>query len=94
VLTSGGVAMAEDGLQALAADVQAARGRIAIMAGAGVNAANAGRFVAAGVAEIHASCAAPVPVPGRVSAFGFAAATRRVTDESAVRDLVAAVRPA
>lgn len=94
VLTSGGVAMAEDGLQALAADVQAARGRIAIMAGAGVNAANAGRFVAAGVTELHASCAVPVPVPGRVAAFGFAAATRRVTDESAVRDLVAAVRPA
>ncbi|MCB6178145.1 copper homeostasis protein CutC [Rhodobacter sp. Har01] len=91
VLTSGGVPRAEDGIVSLAALVQAAQGRIAILAGSGITAANAARLVAAGLTELHASCLVDVAAAGPVAAFGFGPATLRVTDANCVRALVAAV---
>lgn len=56
VLTSGGAANAALGADALAQVVRQANGRIAIMAGGGVNAANVGELVVrSGVDECHAS---------------------------------------
>lgn len=54
VLTSGGAATAEQGVERLGALVRQAAGRIAILAGGSVNEANAARIVAAsGVREVH-----------------------------------------
>jgi copper homeostasis protein len=54
LLTSGGEANCLEGMETIAALVQAARGRIAIMAGGGIRSENAARIVAAtGVREIH-----------------------------------------
>lgn len=57
VLTSGGAARAQDGLAMLGALVQQAAGRIGIMPGSGVSAANVARIVqSVGAQEVHASC--------------------------------------
>jgi copper homeostasis protein len=55
VLTSGQQPTAEAGLPLLRQLVQQAAGRIEIMAGAGVNAANAGALIDAGVDALHLS---------------------------------------
>jgi copper homeostasis protein len=56
VLTSGGQASAYEGRSQIRDLVQQAKGRIVVMAGAGVNAANAAAIVAdSGVKEIHCS---------------------------------------
>ncbi len=54
VLTSGGAADAAEGMAALRGLARAAAGRIAIVAGGGVNAGVARRLAAAGVPEVHA----------------------------------------
>jgi copper homeostasis protein len=57
VLTSGGEESAEEGIGFIRRLVEAAGGRIVVIAGAGVNAANAERIVReTGVREVHASC--------------------------------------
>ena len=62
LLTSGCAPSAEEGIPVLHSLVQQARGRILIMAGAGVNPRNAPRIVAeTGVPEIHASCKHTLP---------------------------------
>jgi copper homeostasis protein len=56
VLTSGQAASAADGVTLIRAMVETARGRIAIMAGGGLNETNIGQVVAAGgVRELHFS---------------------------------------
>ncbi|GAB2522096.1 copper homeostasis protein CutC [Spirosoma aerophilum] len=55
ILTSGQQQTAEKGLDTLRQLAQAAAGRIEIMAGAGVNAQNAQRFIDAGVNALHLS---------------------------------------
>jgi copper homeostasis protein len=101
VLTSGGATSAANGRQQIAALVQRAQGRIAVIAGAGVRADNVAAIVAAtGVREVHLSAST-----FRRSAMTFrrdhvtmgAAAlpaehTVRTTDAEMVARVVAAVR--
>ncbi len=93
VLTSGGPRQAADGIAGLAQYVTLARGRIEIMAGSGVTAANGGAIVTgSGVSWLHASCSAPLadgpqPPADRVAALGGLTAARADTHEDAVRGL-------
>lgn len=57
VLSSGGAPTAIEGRDTLRAMHDRARGRIAVMAGSGIGADNAGALTAIGIREIHASCA-------------------------------------
>lgn len=97
ILTSGGAARAELALAPLAALVQAAAARIAIMPGAGVRPENAAAIIAAtGAREIHASCRVPgaLAAPEAV-ALGFArGGVRDSTSEGMVAALKAALRSA
>lgn len=93
VLTSGGALRAVDGLAQLRALQAQAAGRITILPGSGISAANAQLF--AGFPELHASCsAAGQGVPGQGAAdlvrFGFSAAAPRETRADLVRALVQA----
>jgi copper homeostasis protein len=102
VLTSGQQPTAEAGLPLLAALHRQAAGRIRVMAGAGITAANARRILAAtGISELHLGSAVSVPLdspmifrPGTVSMSqaGPAAEYRRVqTSAERVRAVVAAL---
>ena len=72
ILTSGGAARAIDGADRLARLVRAARGRIEIMAGGGVRAADAGPLLATGVNALHGSFsdggARRLPDPAEIAA--------------------------
>jgi copper homeostasis protein len=62
ILTSGGARTACEGVSTLAALVQAAKGRISIMACGGIRANNAPRIIEqTGVREIHSGLSRPVP---------------------------------
>jgi copper homeostasis protein len=57
VLTSGGKTSAEEGIDRIRRLVERARGRIVVLPGGGVTAANAARIIrGTGVHELHASC--------------------------------------
>ncbi len=72
-----------------------AAGRITILPGSGITAANAPALVAAtGVNEIHASCAADLPQDARAVALGFTGPVRRETDAARVRALKESLRAA
>ncbi|NKJ40881.1 copper homeostasis protein CutC [Novosphingobium sp. SG720] len=79
ILTSAGAVRAGDAVDRFAALVRAARGRIAIMAGGGLDPAVVAALRAVGVTEFHASCRVAVSWPGpdadlaRLVALGFAA---------------------
>ena len=80
ILTSGQADKAYLGMDQLASAVRVAAGRLSIMAGSGVNAANAANILKrSGVSELHASCSAPrseVPSPQQAETrLGFVAAT-------------------
>lgn len=91
VLTSGGARTALDGRAGLTRAVAAAAGRIAVMAGSGINPATAATLLAElPIREIHASCAEPVPVSRAVLDLGFAGAGIRRTSAAIVRALRAA----
>lgn len=94
ILTSGGARSAAEGAPALAALVAQARGRIGILAGAGITLATLGPILATGVREVHASCARASPGTTQELAFGFATADRRETDEVLVRALKDALKAA
>jgi len=66
VLTSGGASVAIDGIDTLRALVAAADGEIEIMAGSGVDAANAPALAASGVDAIHFSAKRAVSEAGGV----------------------------
>ncbi len=93
ILTSGGPRQATDGTQGLKSYVARARGRIEIMAGSGVTAANAQAIVTGSdVAWVHASCGMPLPPADqppadRIAALGGATVSRNDTDLDAVRRL-------
>jgi copper homeostasis protein len=93
ILTSGGATSAPDGLAGLQRCFAAAAGRITIMPGAGINAANAG--VLRGqlpLTDVHASCSAPLPpASAAVLAFGFDNGHRRQTSCDQVAALKAAL---
>jgi len=99
VLTSGGEPSAEAGISVIAALVKQATGRIAVMAGAGINVTNVRNILArTGVREIHAT--ARVPIHSRMQyrnqrtsmgAIENSEYTRLVTTEKKVSDLMAAL---
>lgn len=86
VLSSGGASRAPDGATTLARMVEAGRGRISIVAGAGVRPDNVVALVAAtGVREVHGSASRPGPMPDeKVVRLGFAGGSRRMTDRATV----------
>jgi copper homeostasis protein len=89
ILTSGGQPRAADGAAAIADLAARAAGRIAIMPGGGITAANAaGILRRTGAREIHASCGAVTPGSPRAVALGFEPASgRRRTNRDAVSAL-------
>ncbi|PVA06758.1 copper homeostasis protein CutC [Thalassorhabdomicrobium marinisediminis] len=94
VLTSGGARQACDGLGRLAALQEVAGGRIEIMAGSGLTPDNVARVAdRTGIRSFHASCAVPLAVADNIAAFGFAAASRKRTDASAIAAMKAALAP-
>jgi copper homeostasis protein len=91
ILTSGGARSAPEGLDGLRRCFDAAAGRITIMPGAGINAANV-RLLRARLplTDVHASCSEPLPAPSpMVAAFGFDAGGRRQTSSAKVAALKA-----
>lgn len=92
ILTSGGARTALEGVDGIGQAMASAKGRIAIMPGAGISAENAAQFRALGIAEFHASCSVALDgAGGRLLDFGFQSAGARRTDPDKVRALKAAV---
>jgi copper homeostasis protein len=94
ILTSGQAASAADGAPLIAQLVRAARGRITLIAAAGVTADNAEAILReTRVRELHASCRNPMEAAGesRFEAFGFGPPPRP-TDAQAAARLVEAAR--
>lgn len=86
VLSSGGAASALEGAATLARMVEAARGRLSIVAGAGVRPDTLAALLAAtGVREVHATANRLGPAPDEaVVRLGFALGARRITDRAIV----------
>ncbi len=83
VLTSGGAATAREGVETLRRLAAHAGGRIEVLAGVGVTAANVADIVAlSGVASVHASCA--VSPEGSDGLAGRLRAHQMLTDANAV----------
>lgn len=93
ILTSGGALKAHDGIATIAAMQARAAGRVEILPGSGINAANVAAILdGAGVGSAHASCGRLVDTTDlRSVAMGFAHAQRRETDQSLVENLRAAM---
>jgi copper homeostasis protein len=93
ILSSGGKKTAMEGIEGLAAMIERTAGRISVMPGSGVNAGNAGMLLARlVVTEAHGSCSVEVAESdAKAQAFGFSAATRRVTSATRVAALRAAL---
>lgn len=88
ILTSGGQPKAVDALDTLAELVRRAEGRIGILAGSGVDAANLPAILATGVPEVHASCRSPSGIPGEAEQhFGFQTGPTLATDPAKVSAL-------
>jgi len=98
ILTSGGEPNAPLGATRIAGLVARSRGRISIMAGSGVTAANVAQLLAStGAPEVHASCRAVMTVDAAgqrvelAKALGFISADARDTDGQKVAELVRAL---
>ncbi|MCB1447943.1 MAG: copper homeostasis protein CutC [Rhizobiaceae bacterium] len=88
ILTSGRAKSAAEGLDGLKQAMTAARGRISIMPGSGIDHRSVGAVRALGVTEVHASCSAPAETPPeRIAVFGFASPSARRTDPAKVASL-------
>lgn len=90
VLSSGGATTAAAGSARLAELVAQSRGRLRMLAGSGITAANAAALLdASGVPELHASCRGPEPeaLPARLLALGFISPSCRPTSVASVRAL-------
>ncbi|ENZ82627.1 MULTISPECIES: copper homeostasis protein CutC [Caulobacter] len=96
VLTSGGAQNAMAGAARIAQLTAQARARIAILAGGGINPANAAEVIArTGVTEVHGSCSAPLPPVdhrSRAHELGFTPDGARDTRREIVEDLVRVLR--
>jgi copper homeostasis protein len=96
VLTSGGALTAEAGAEHIAALVEQAAGRIAILAGAGVRPSNVAALVRrTGVREVHGSFGGPVAgadPDSKLGRMGFVPPQLRDTDEAAVAQAVRILR--
>ncbi|WP_336627876.1 MULTISPECIES: copper homeostasis protein CutC [unclassified Microbacterium] len=93
VLTSGGASAAQDGADLLRALVATAGGRIEVMAGSGITAANAAEIAATGVDALHFSAKRTVAASGSVR-MGSAAddgGGHEVTDLEEARAVCAAL---
>jgi len=91
VLTSGAQPQAPEGAALIAQMVRRATGRIGVMPGCGLTAANVGDLVAmTGVAEVHAACNAAAVGDSAFSDFDPAGG-RMETSEDAVRAMVMAL---
>jgi copper homeostasis protein len=86
ILTSGGARTALEGMHNIAIAHATAKGRLAIMAGSGLNPGNVGQLLAQGVVdEVHSSCAGPERLSSEAAArLGFASRTRRTTSADIV----------
>lgn len=93
VLSSGGAVSAAAGAAMLAAMVAEARGRITVIAGAGIRPDNVAALAAVtGVGAVHSSAACPVEwTDPRIAGFGFAHGPRRIVRAASVRALVDAL---
>ncbi|MEM9107843.1 MAG: copper homeostasis protein CutC [Pseudomonadota bacterium] len=88
ILTSGGAATAEAGADAIKGHVQRAAGRLAIMAGGGITAANVAAIVdKTGVSDVHGSFSRPLrSFSSDIRRFGFTSRDGlTVTDPDTVR---------
>ncbi|NQE62643.1 copper homeostasis protein CutC [Caulobacter sp. RHG1] len=96
ILTSGGALTAEAGAEAIAALVEQAAGRIAILAGAGVRPGNIADLVRrTGVREVHGSFGGPVPgadPDSQLGRMGFVPPTLRDTEQASVAEAVRILR--
>lgn len=96
ILTSGGSVNAVEALDELRALSRHAAGRVQVMAGSGIDAANAARVAATGVDAVHASAKRTVTGVATISfgsAVGSGAARYETTDEKAavaIRDALRA----
>ena len=95
ILTSGAAQTAMSGAELIAAMVAQANGRIAILAGGGVNLVNVAELVArTGVVEVHSSCSAPATDglaqghEARAYKLGFVPDGLRDTRQATVAELV------
>jgi copper homeostasis protein len=94
ILTSGQARSALEGAPLLARLVEAAAGRIMIMAAGGLTPENVAAVLrVTGVGEVHASCRAPIPADGVEPPFGFGRRPAMI-DAHRVKSLVQAVRAA
>lgn len=93
ILTSGGATTAPGGAAQLAALVRQSQGRIGILVGSGITAANVEALMrSTGAHEVHASCRASIPEPNpAIAAMGFGNATPRSTSVALVRALRASM---
>ncbi|MFG6081897.1 copper homeostasis protein CutC [Paracoccus litorisediminis] len=73
ILTAGGTRAAPEGIETLSRLAAQAGDRITILAGGGVLPENAGRLLAAGVHELHASCTSMVEDPYPATRINIAA---------------------
>lgn len=91
VLTSGGAKTAFDGLEALAVISTAAKGRLSIMPGSGVNRQTIEAILSRlSVSEVHSSCSMNEPAHDlRLVTLGFVAPAMKRTDKEMVRNLKA-----
>ena len=85
ILTSGGALRAVDALARLHGLQRQAAGRIILLPGSGINAANAPLFRA--FKEVHASCSAETAADPALARFGFAPPLPRETRADLVRAL-------
>jgi copper homeostasis protein len=91
ILSSGGARVAGQGVARLARIITAAAGRLSIMPGSGITPETWPVLARLAVREVHASCAAPVPVNGQAAEFGFAIGTERRTERGRVAALKTAI---
>lgn len=96
VLTSGGEISALVGANRIAALVAQAKGRISILAGAGVRVSNVADLVrSTGVREVHGSFGEPRPgadPASKLGAMGFVPPTLQDTDEATVAEVARILR--
>lgn len=91
ILTSGGAPTALQGIDALAATIESASGRISIMPGSGVSSGNISEILSRlPVSEVHASCSTVVVgINEHAARLRFESGSRRKTDTRIVAELKA-----
>lgn len=92
ILSSGGARTAAEGIDRLRLMMQTAAGRLTIMPGSGVTLDTLLQLGTLPLTELHASCAAPLPVGGQALAFGFQSPNDKRTDRARVAALKAALK--